>query len=404
MAIFKYKARDGAGRLISGKIEADSPDAAAGKLKNSGFTPVTIQRNIRLPLFLKNILPRPKVSVRKIWVFTKQLATLQKAGVFLINSLESVREQADDKILKAAIKEILQKVQAGESLSSSIASQKHIFDELYVNMIRAAETAGLLPEVLDRLANLLEYEEGIKQRIKTATRYPLIVVSALIIAFVILIAFIIPRFVSVYKQFDTPLPLPTRILININFAVTHYWWAILATAGLAIFTISKYIRTKKGRLLWDNVKLKLPVFGELMVAMTMSRFARILAILTKSGVPILETLDFVSSGVGNAVISRVIDGIKIGVSQGKELAMPMKLSGFFPPLVIQMVAIGEETGKLSDLLLHVSDYYDAQADYTLKNLYQLIEPLLIVILGLGVLFIALGIFLPMWNMVYLFKR
>ncbi len=404
MLTFKYKARDKTGRLISGYIEAGSADAASEKLKASGFTPVTIKETILIPAFFKKILPQPKVHPRKISTFTRQLATLQKAGVSLINCLEATQEQADDKVLKAAIKKMVEEVRAGDSFSSALSSHKNIFTELYISMIRVAETGGALPEVLERLANLLEYEEDTKTRIKTATRYPMIVVLALIIAFIVLITLVIPRFMSIYERFEMQLPLPTRMLIRINFAVTHYWWAILIVIAAIIFSFKKYINTKKGRLQWDGVKLKMPVFGKLVIMLTMSRFTRILAILTKSGVSILETLDLVAKGVGNTVISRAIDGIKTGVTRGQGLAGPMKLSGFFPPMVIQMVAVGEESGKLSNLLMHVSDYYDAQSEYIIKNLSTLLEPILIVFLGLGVLFIALGVFLPMWNLVYLFKR
>lgn len=404
MANFNYKARDKTGRLISGTVEATSADAVAERLKTAALIPVTINVSIEIPPFLRRLFPRPKVSVRKICTFTRQIATLQKAGVPLINCLETTHEQTDNKVLKAAIKSMVEQTRAGESFSSALARHKHIFNELYINMIKVAESGGVLVEVLERLADLQEHEDDTKSRIKVATRYPVIIVAALIIAFMVLITMVIPRFLSIYKRFDMALPLPTRMLIAINFAITHYWWAILLFIAIVIFSLKRFINTEKGRFLWDGIKLKMPVFGNLVLILTMSRFARILAILTKSGVPILETLGFVSKGVGNAVISRAIEGVRTGVSQGEGLAGPMKLSGFFPPMVLQMVAVGEETGKLTELLVSVSDYYDAQAEYIIKNLSALLEPMLVVILGLGVLFMALGIYLPMWNLVYLFKR
>ena len=281
---------------------------------------------------------------------------------------------------------------------------KNIFNDLYISMIKVAETGGVLPETLELLANLQEHEEDTRSRIKSATRYPLIVLITLVAAFATLITLVVPRFLNIYQRFDTQLPLPTRILIGINFIISNYWWAIVIFVIAVAILVKKFIDTKKGRLLLDKTKLKIPIFGELIVFITMSRFARILSILTKSGVPILQTLDSISKGIGNATMARVIDGIKTGVSHGKGLSAPMKLSKFFPPMVIQMVAVGEETGNLSELLLYVSDYYDSQAEFIIKNLASLLEPLLIVILGAGVLFIALGIFLPMWNLMYLFKR
>ena len=404
MRTFKYNVRDKTGRLITGIMESVSVNTAADKLKLSGFTPVTIKEKRQLPLFLTQAFSKTKVERRKINVFTRQLATLQKAGVSIISGLEATAEQTESKPLKKAIKNMLEKVKAGESLSLAMSFHKNIFNDLYISMVKVAETGGVLPETLERLANLQEHEEDTRSRIKSATRYPLIVLIALVAAFTTLITLVVPRFLNIYQRFDTQLPLPTRILIGINFIISNYWWAIVIFVIAVAILVKKFIDTKKGRLLLDKTKLKIPIFGELIVFITMSRFARILSILTKSGVPILQTLDSISKGIGNATMARVIDGIKTGVSHGKGLSAPMKLSKFFPPMVIQMVAVGEETGNLSELLLYVSDYYDSQAEFIIKNLASLLEPLLIVILGAGVLFIALGIFLPMWNLMYLFKR
>ncbi|MBN1406042.1 MAG: type II secretion system F family protein, partial [Candidatus Omnitrophica bacterium] len=347
---------------------------------------------------------KPKVSSRKLCTFTRQIATLQEAGVPLIQSLESTKEQTDDKVLKQALKDIIEQIRSGESFSSALSLHRRIFSDLYINMVKVAESGGLLAEVLERLANLLEYEEDTKSRIKSATRYPVIVMSVLAAAFIALITLVVPRFLDAYKRFNMQLPLPTRILIGLNFIIMHYWWAILIVLIIIVFLLKRSLNTQAGRLFWDSLQLKMPIFGPLIVMLTMSRFSRILAILIKSGVPILETLGFVSLGVGNAAIAKVINGIKTGVAQGQGLSGPMKISKFFPPMIVQMVAVGEETGKLSSLLLKVSDYYDRQAEYIIKNLSTLLEPILIIILGLGVLVMALGIFLPMWNLVYMFKR
>jgi MSHA biogenesis protein MshG len=270
-------------------------------------------------------------------------------------------------------------------------------------MVKAGEVSGSLDQSLDKLASLLEFEEKVHMRIKAATRYPLIVVCAIFIGFMILTTLIVPRFANIYSQFQTALPLPTRILLGLNVAITKYWWLSGLCIAVFIFAFKKLINTKAGRLHWDGFKLKVPIFGPLVFKLIMARFTRITGTLMKSGVGLLEILDLASSGVGNEVIARTIKAIKKSVSEGRGLSEPMRQSKMFPAAVIQMVSVGEQTGKLDELLIHVSGYYDAQAEYTINNLTSLIEPVLILILGCAVLFMALGIFLPMWNMMNLFR-
>ncbi len=399
MRTFKYNVRDKTGRLITGIMESVSVNTAADKLKLSGFTPVTIKEKRQLPLFLTQAFSKTKVERRKINVFTRQLATLQKAGVSIISGLEATAEQTESKPLKKAIKNMLEKVKAGESLSLAMSFHKNIFNDLYISMIKVAETGGVLPETLERLANLQEHEEDTRSRIKSATRYPLIVLIALVAAFTTLITLVVPRFLNIYQRFDTQLPLPTRILIGINFIISNYWWAIVIFVIAVAILVKKFIDTKKGRLLLDKTKLKIPIFGELIVFITMSRFARILSILTKSGVPILQTLDSISKGIGNATMARVIDGIKTGVSHGKGLSAPMKLSKFFPPMVIQMVAVGEESGGLDQMLVKIADFYDEEVDAAVETLTSVMEPIIIVILATVMGGTLIAMYLPMFDMI-----
>lgn len=337
-------------------------------------------------------------------MFTRQLATLQKAGLPILSSLKALREQAVNKKLKEVIGQILRDIEGGSSLSSALAKHPKAFSVLYVNMVNSGETAGTLDQVLERLADLGEHDEKIKMRVKAATRYPVIVVVSMLIGFLILIAVVVPRFARIYAQFTTVLPLPTQILLGIQYVLSRFWWFLLLAAAAGIFGFNKFINTKKGRFFWDGLKLKVLVFGPLVLKLSMSRFSRLTSMLMKSGVPILKVLELASGGAGNVIISRTIDSIKASVNEGKGMAEPMKVSGVFPPIVVQMVSAGEETGKVDELLLHVSDYYDSQVEYTIDNLTSLIEPILIFVLGTGVLFMALGIFLPMWNVMSLFKR
>lgn len=404
MLTYQYKARDKFGRPISGVMVADSESAVAVKLSQLGFIPISI-KEAKKQIGLIDFFSRfRKVKSSDLNMFTRQLATLQRAGLPLRLSLSALGEQATNRVLKDALGQIIKDIEAGASFSSALEKNPHIFNSLYVNMVASGETGGILDQVLEKLAVLGEHDETIRLRIKAATRYPITVVIAILIGFLILTVFVIPRFARLYSQFTTALPLPTRILLGIHYGVTKFWWLSALIIGAFIFGFGKFIENKKGRLWWDSIKLKIPIFGPLVLKLIMSRFARITGTLLHSGIPILKVLDLASAGTGNTIISRAIDNIKMNVVEGKGLSEPMKLSGMFPSAVVQMVSVGEETGKLDELLLHVSNYYDSQVDYTINNLISLIEPILISFLGCVVLFMALGIFLPMWNLMGLFKK
>jgi len=403
MPNYEYRARDKFGKPTSGILEASSERAAGSKLKQMGYTPISIRSEVEESELLKFFRRFQKVRYTDLNIFTRQFVTLQKAGLPLLNSLTSLKDQTTSSVLKNALEVIIKDIEAGSSLSDALAKHPNVFSELYISMVRAGEISGLLDEVLERLALLGEQEEETKVRIRVATRYPIMVVCALAVGFLVLTTFVIPRFAKVFSQFEVQLPLPTRVLIGLNYAFTNFWILILAGLGLFIFGFYLFIRTSLGRFWLDSLKLKIPVFGPLFTKITMSRFARITGMLIKSGVPILEILDLVAKGVGNVVIARTITSIRSSVNEGEGMSEPMKASAVFPPAVVQMVAAGEATGKIDELLFYVSEYYDSQINYTIKNLTSLIEPILIFILGVAVLFVALGIFLPMWNLIKLFR-
>ncbi len=404
MGTYQYKARDKFSKLVQGVMGADSEGTVALRLKQMGYAPVSIGK-AQEEIKVNRIFDRFRsVGFSDLNMFTRQFATLQKAGLPLLSALGALKEQASNRILKDAIGEIARDIEGGSSLSAAIGRHPRIFNPLYINMISTGETSGRLDETLERLATLGEHEEKIRLSIRAASRYPMIVVAGIIIGFFILTTFVVPRFAKVYAQFNTALPLPTRILIWLNYAITNFWWLLLVIVAVFVFLLNRLIHTKSGRFFWDNLKLKLPIFGPLMLKLIMSRFSRITGTLMHSGVPILQILKLASDGVGNVVISRTIDNIRMSVSEGKGMSGPIKTSGMFPPAVVQMIAVGEETGKVDELLLRVSDYYDSLIDYTLSNLVSLIEPALTFLLGCVVLFMALAIFLPMWNLMSLFRR
>lgn len=406
MGIFQYKARDKFNKPVNGVLSASSIDLVAVKLKRQGYVPISIvsKEEGAVETGADKFSSRSTVSFSEINAFTRQFHTLQKAGIPIISAMAGLKEQARGSFFKKVIGRITADIEGGLSLSLALEKYPQIFNKMYTNMVKIGEASGRLSEILERLVVLGEHDERVRLRIKSATRYPFIVVSALGLGFMVLTTLVIPRFVAIFSQFKVPLPLPTRILIGVHLVFTRFWWLIIISAVAGAFIFSWVIRTDKGRLYWDALKLKIPVFGPLILGLILSRFARITAVLLGSGVPILQVLSLVSEGAGNAAVARVIDNVTVSVNQGKGMLMPMKESGIFPPVVIQMVSAGEETGKMSELLTHVADYYDEQVDYTISNMVALIEPILIFVLGCGVLVMALGIFLPMWNLMSLFKR
>ncbi|MFH0762591.1 MAG: type II secretion system F family protein [Candidatus Omnitrophota bacterium] len=403
MANYQYKARDKFAKAVSGVMGGESKEAVAAKLSSMGYVPISIEEK-KGSGFGSLFAGARKIKSSDLNMFTRQLATLQKAGLPILSSLKALREQAVNRALREIIGQVLRDIEGGSSLSSALSRHPKVFNALYVNMVNSGETGGMLGQVLERLADLGEHDDKIRMRIMAATRYPVIVVIAMALGFLVLVTVVVPRFSRIYAQFTTALPLPTRILIGVQYAVTRFWWLMILVIAALFFGFNKFINTKQGRFLWDNFKLKVPVFGALVVKLSMSRFARLTGTLMRSGVPILKILELSAGGAGNIVISRVIDNIRASVNEGKGMTEPMRASGVFPPVVVQMVSAGEETGKVDELLLHVSDYYDAQAEYIISNLTSLIEPILILVLGSGVLFMAMGIFLPMWNVMSLFKR
>ncbi|MFA4992485.1 MAG: type II secretion system F family protein [Candidatus Omnitrophota bacterium] len=404
MPKYQYKSRDKFGKEAHGIMEAEGEDAVAQRLIQLGFTPISIAEANEAGRTLKFSSPAMRIKFSELNMFTRQLATLQKAGLPILLSLNALAEQTQNKTFKGVISQIIRDIEAGSNLSGALEKYPKIFNNLYLNMVASGEASGRLDEVLERLATLSEHDETIRLRIKSATRYPIIVVIAMIIGFAVLTVLVVPRYAKIYEQYTKALPLPTQILLWINYAVTKLWWALIGIGIAARLLFKQYVNTKIGRFSWDSLKIKVPVFGPLILKLSISRFTRITGTLMRSGIPILKILDIASGSTGNEVVSKAITNIRNNVMEGKGIAEPMKVSGLFPPIVTQMVSVGEETGKLDDLLIHVSDYYDEQVDYTINNLTSLIEPILIFVLGLGVLFMALGIFLPMWNLMSIFKK
>jgi len=402
MPNFKYKIRDKFGKLVTGTTTAENESAAVGALKEMGYIPISVTE-------IKSLAPQSvltrfnRVHPSELLAFTRQFHSMEKSGIPILSSLEALAQETKNKYFSFVISEMARDVREGSSFSATLEKHKDIFDPVYTGMVKAAESAGKLDEIFGRLNELVEHEIAINAQIKSVTRYPKIVLGSLLIGFLILVTFVVPRFATIYGQFNAPLPLPTRILIGTYEAIKNYWYIFLLAGSGLVYAFMHYINSVSGRKKWDMFKIKVPVFGKIILMLIMARFARVTALLIKSGVPILELLELSAVTVGNVVIAKAIMDIKDSVNQGKGLSAPMRASNLFPATIIQMVTVGEQSGRVDELLMSVADYYESESNYTIKNLITYIEPTLLFILAIMVLIMALGIYMPMWNLMKVVK-
>ncbi|MFQ5863940.1 MAG: type II secretion system F family protein [bacterium] len=397
MPSFEYRAINDAGTEVTDVMDAPNPSEVANRLEKLGYLPLRIEPKEAATRSASSS-QKSKVKQAQIIVFTRQLVTLLKAGVPLLSCLEALVEQTDNPALKEVIQKIYVDIESGISFSEALRKHPKVFSELYINSIKAGEMGGALDEVLKRLAQLMEHDQETRARVKSAMRYPIIVVVSLVIAFIALMMIVVPKFIALFEQVGAELPLPTKILIGMHFILANYWYIILATGLVILIAFLKYIKTEKGAYRWDYFKINAPIFGDLNLKTAMSRFTRMFETLNSSGLPILQTLEIAAKTVGNVVVGKEIEKAAYGIMQGEGIAAPLSQGNIFPPMVIRMIAIGEQSGSLDEMLLNVSKHYDTEVDYAVKNLTSMIEPILTVALGVIVLFLALAIFLPMWDL------
>jgi len=399
---YSYRARDSQGRLIEEELEATSRLEVEDKLRHLEYIPIEINelRDKRKKI---QILKK-KIKLTDMALMFRQMATMVNAGLPIVATLSIVAKQTANPRLEESLNHVRYRVEAGSSLSEALADFPDIFTQLHIHMIKVAEEAGLLGTILDRLALIVEHEQDTRDRVKSATRYPKIVVFGLGVAFIVLMTFVVPRFASIYSKFKVDLPLPTRVMVGMNNIFQHFWWALILAILLGILGIQRILATPEGRRKWDTFKLRVYVFGPLMLKISMSRFSRILAMMIRSGVPIVQALQNVGATMENVILEGTIKLIEEAIIEGKSLAEPMAVSKYFPDMVVQMVSVGEQTGQLDELLEKSADYYDREIDYTIQHLAALLEPLLLLGLAVVVLFFALAIFLPMWDVMSLFHH
>lgn len=402
MPYFAYKARNARGELMQGVLEGPDSGAVADQLFNTGVTPIEItvtQKAVAASgeSWLSRLLEK-KVTSMDVQLFSRQLYTLLKSGVPIMRGLAGLQESAVSKSFGKVIKDLRESLDSGRELSAAMRRHPEVFSPFYLSMVRVGEMTGRLEEVFLRLFDHLEFDRDMRERVKTATRYPSFVVMAMVAAMVVVNIFVIPAFVGVFKSLDAQLPLMTRILIGTSNFTVRYWPMMAVAVVAGVFGFRAWVGTQRGLYQWDKFKLKIPVAGKIILKATMARFARSFALSNRSGVPIVQGLTVVSQTVDNAYLCARVEQMRDGVERGDSILRTAAAAGVFTPVVLQMIAVGEESGAIDDLMDEIAQMYEREVDYELKTLSAQIEPILIVFLGLMVLVLALGIFLPIWDL------
>ena len=403
MAYFNFQGRNKQGKSISGTQEASSERALSEALILDGIIPIRIEPIKKSPpLDLSWLLPNP-VALPAMIVFTRQMYSLTKAGIPILRAIHGLAESTKSKTLSQALLQVVQQLGSGRALSSALQEHPKIFSQLFISMVHVGENTGDLDSAFLQLSEYLEKEQETRKRIKAAIRYPSFVVAAIVGALVILNIFVIPKFAQIFSKFNVELPLPTRILITTSNLFVNYWAYMLIGSLLALFSLFYYLHTDSGKLLWDRLKLRLPIIGSIIERSLLARFSQSFAMMLSAGVPLNQALALVANAVDNAHMSIKIQAMRQGIEKGESLLQTANQSHLFSPLVMQMIAVGEETGQVDELLREASDFYEREVDYDLKSLTARIEPILIVFVAIMVLILALGIFTPMWDMMRVVK-
>lgn len=401
MPNYAYKARNSTGKLVSGTLQAESAQMVAQTLGNRGHIPLSIEPikdNVDLMEQLTFWLAQRNLNINDLILFSRQMYSLTKAGVPLIRAINSLADSCRNIAMKKALQGIAHKLEAGQPLSQAMSTYTKIFPILLISIVNVGEASGGLEQSFLQISRYLEREKETQNSIKSALRYPTMVIFAISIAMVIVNIYVIPAFKGVFDKMGAELPWQTRLLMSISDFSVHYWPHILGGLLAAALLVSKYISSPEGIKQWHWLLLKLPGVGSIIERATMERFSRSFAMILHAGVPLIQGIAIVSKAVGNEYIGAKLHKMRVGIERGDSISRMARSIGLFPPLVIQMILIGEESGNIADMLLEVADFYAGEIDVELKNLSSVIEPILIIFIGMMVLVLALGIFLPMWNL------
>jgi type IV pilus assembly protein PilC len=399
---YDYKVRDRAGNLVSGQLVGDSEGLVMTKLREMGMTPIEVKK-AKAGLKMEINLRPGHVKLKDLAVFSRQFATMVNSGLPILRALSILGDQTENKELQKVLVQVRLDVEQGQSLSGAMARSPKAFSDLYVAMVKAGETGGVLDNVLLRLADNIEKEVELRRKVKSAMTYPVVVVMLVGLIMAAMLLFVVPQFKSIYAQLGGTLPLPTQILLTASNAVRTYWYVFALFFFGISFAFRRYKKTDRGRALVDAVKLKIPVFGGLFHKTALARFSSTLGMLLRSGVPILQALDIVADTVNNRVISKAVGDVQGAVREGESMAKPLSRHGVFPPMVVQMLAVGEETGAVDTMLDKVADFYNSEVSASVDALTSLIEPLMIAIVGGAVGAAVIALYMPMFNIIKFIK-
>ena len=400
MPVYVWKGRTVAGEIQTGELTLDSQDEALTALRKRRIIISSVREK---KAEVKFRLPKlgGGVTTRDLAIFTRQFATMINAGLPLVQCLDILTKQTEKEGFSHVIGMVMRDVEAGTTLAEALGKKEHskVFDELFVNMVEAGEAGGILDNILQRLATYIEKAEALKRKIKGAMVYPAVVLSVAVLATSFMLIFIIPTFARMFSGFGAELPLPTKIVMGLSSFLRSYWWALVGGMIAAVVGIQRYYLTEKGRFQIDTLLLKIPVLGDVLRKGAVARFTRTLSTLISSGVPILNGLDITARTSGNRVIENAIMAARVSIREGETISAPLRQSSVFPPMVVQMISVGEETGALDDMLGRIADFYDDEVDTAVDSLTSLIEPIMIVVMGTMVGGMVIAMYLPMFKLI-----
>lgn len=399
---YAYRARDKGGHIVSGSIDGDSSMAVVTKLRQMGYTVLNVSEgggsgglSMELKLFKK------KVKLKDVAIFSRQFATMINAGLSLTKSLNILAEQTENPTLAGLISQIQKDVEAGQTLSEAIGKHDDVFSPLFINMVKAGETGGVLDEVLMRVAEHHEGEVALKAKVKSAMMYPIVMFAMSMLILFAMLTFVVPVFVNMFASLGGDLPLPTQVLVVTSAFIRSRWYVLIAAVIGIRFGIRAYKKTPQGKLFFDKLSLRLPVFGTLASKLAIGRFTRTFGTLVSSGVPILQALEIVADTAGNEIVSRAVKATRTSIKEGETIAKPLAQSPIFPPMVVQMISVGEETGALDVMLSKIADFYEEEVATMVEGLTALIEPLMIAVMGLVIGGVIVSLYLPMFKLITL---
>jgi type II secretion system protein F len=405
MAQFRYRATDQEGRIVEGTLDAAEVGGVVARLHDRGLIPLRIGGEdgdkpaasggfrIKLP----RLRTSTSVSKRDLLVFTQELSTLLTAGLPLDRSLASLADVSDNPVLCSAVTEVLQAVQGGKSLAEALGAHDKVFPSIYVNMVGAGETGGFLDQVLDRLSDYLERSQELREEVTSAMMYPLFVTVVMGMSMIFLLTFVVPRFTDLFAASGTAMPMPTRILLAVSNGLAKYWWVLVVIVVGSVYGFRHWVSTPRGRLAWDQRKLRMLLLGDVIRKTEVASLTRTLGTLLRSGVPMLQALGIVRQILTNQVICRAVGEVEVGAREGAGIADPLARTGVLPPIAVQMITVGEETGRLDEMLLSAADHLEKDVRNTLRRLISLVEPAMILVMGVGIGFIVVSMLLGIFS-------